>query len=334
MSENKVWRWGIVGPGRIALRFAEALSSLEEAEITAVYSHDAHRAKKFASHFRIPKHFGTYEALTAESPVDICYLANLNTQHFATAKMILNAGKHLLCEKPICLNRAEAEELYALAKSKGLFLAEAMWTSFHPVTLKVFGRIEEGVIGDVKEIELNFGFRGSQAPTAREHALNLGGGALLDVGVYCLAYIEHCFPGQPERFTISADQTAEGVDETSRVTLEYSGGRRASFTASTVKQLDNTARIIGDKGMIVVPEFYHPAGAKRFSLDNPPRLLQSVTNKDEVNGFEFEAREVMRCLDRGLTECPLHPMERALDTLELMDSLRREIGLVYPGENL
>lgn len=333
MCAKKVWKWAAAGPGRIARSFCTALRAESQAELTEVYSTDETRARAFAEEFGVPVWRDSYEAIR-DSKADIFYLANLHPQHYETAKIILGAGKHLLCEKPLCLNGRQARELYRIAEERGLFFMEAMWTSMQPATRRVRAWLASGAIGEVTQLDTSFGFRAALTPDNRLYAKRLGGGALLDLGVYGLAYAVNIMGTQTQRLEVLAHQSEEGVDQTCSLILDYGSGRYARGTFSMEQQLPGLALISGEKGYIRVHRFHHPYKAELFLYceQGPAVLSESYEQKNEVNGYEYEAREVMRCLDEGLSESPLHPKAYCLKVMDLMDEVRAKIGLHYENE--
>lgn len=336
MTESKVWRWGIMAPGTIARGFAAALRGLKRARFQAVASRSLVRAEAFAAEFGAEKAYGSYEEILADPTVDVVYISTQNPHHAELIRMALEAYKHVLCEKPFTLNHTMAAELAELAQSRELFLMEAMWTRFHPVTRTVVEWIEEGKIGEVVHLIADFGFHGSVDLSSRVIDLSSGGGALLDVGVYCVSYASMLFGKQPRAVTSLTDQMPSGVDLTNSLVFDYGEGRQARLSSSVIHRLPNAAVIVGRRGIIEVPNFGHPHGAtlrlfgqNQFDLS---KVTEQIEHEDLVNGFEYEILEVMNCLDQGLTESPLLPMRETVAILETMDKLRADWGLRYPGE--
>lgn len=333
-STKKRWRWAVAGPGRIARSFTRALLSLEEAELTEVYSSDIERARRFSAEFGgSAEAFGSYEAIR-NSRADIFYLANLNPQHYTSAKIILGAGKHLLCEKPICLNRAQAEELFDMARARGLFLMEGMWTSLQPETLQIKKWINDGRIGELGQLDLSFGFASPPSADNRIYAKKLGGSALMDLGVYGIAYAVNLFGGTPQKIQAAAHQSPEGVDLTLSMQLDFGEGKMARGVFSSEQNLTGCALISGAKGFITVPSFHAPENPSLwlYRKDAPPLQAETFPSNKDIHGFVYEAAEVMRCLDQGLTESPYHPSASCLAVMGIMDEIRRQIGLVYDEE--
>jgi predicted dehydrogenase len=326
MAQNV--RWGILAPGRIAQKFADALTAVEGAQLVAVASRSADRAREFAAKNGGARAYGSYADLAADREVDAVYVASPHVGHADHACLCLEAGKAVLCEKPMFINAAGVRRMIACSRAHRAFLMEAMWTRFLPVTRTVCKWLEEGRIGEPRMLTADFGFRCGWDPSSRLLNPDLGGGSLLDVGVYTLLYATMVF-GHPESVMGEAHIGATGVDEQAAFVLRFGGGRLASLTCGVRTASPQTARIAGTEGEIVVERFWcMPAATLRRGKDEPQREA-SVYRK---NGFEYEIDEVHRCLAAGAIESALMPVDESLAVATAMDSLRARWGLRYPAE--
>ncbi len=323
-------RWGILGCGHIAAALAAALKSLPEAVIAAAASRTPGRAREFADRFGIAIRYESYEELAADTGVDIVYVATPHNFHDDNVRLCLEHGKAVLCEKPLTVNAARAGELFALARKRGLFLMEAMWTRCLPAVLELQRRLAAGDIGDVKRVDSHFW---KSMPFDAEHRFfnrSLAGGALLDIGIYPLTLADVVFRGlEPLAVESRAVLGRTGVDETSYYFLSYPADALALLSASGRGDSPREALISGSRGWARLSPY---PGAHRLELcagDGPVRAFEFPF---PVNGYEYEAAEAMRCLRAGLTESPLVPGETTCRLLGLMDGMRREWGLRYPGE--
>jgi len=254
-----VIRWGILGTGGIACQFATGLSYLPEARLAAVGSRTAGRAAWFGDTFAVPRRHASYAALAADPDVDVVYVATPHPCHLADALLCLEHGKAVLCEKPLTMNSVEAGTLVARARAKRLFLMEAMWMRFFPLMFRLRELLAEGVIGEVRMVYADFGFHPAYDPAGRLLNRELGGGSLLDVGVYPVSFA-HMILGEPERVTGFAHLGETGVDEQAAFVLAYAGGRLASLTSSVRHRTAQEAVIVGSEGLIRVhARFWRPS---------------------------------------------------------------------------
>ncbi len=329
--KKQIWRWGIIGPGRIATKFVQGLVSVDNARFLGAASRSPERAEAFVRDYPSAQAYSSYEALVSDPDIDVVYIATLNAQHYEPMRLALEHDKHVLCEKPFTLNASEAEKLIALAAERKLFLMEGMWTRTHPVTRKVLEWIEDGRIGELTQLDAQFGFAGDKDPESRVIDLAKGGSALMDTGIYPVSYASMLFSRQPQRVVSLTDQLPTKVDLTNNLIFDYGEGRTARLASSVTIQLRNHATIIGTEGIIEVPQFWHPAKAvlKHFDSDQEVDVFEFP---DKINGFEFEVEHVNDCLDQGLLESPLMPLAETLAIMDTMDSLRNDWELIYPDE--
>jgi len=323
----KTIRWGIAGPGKIAERFAQAAKHVPGAELTAVASRDPDRGAAFASAHGIPRVFRGYEAMARSDGVDAVYIATPHPFHRPCAELFLKSGKHVLCEKPLCVNAEETRALKALAEENGVFLMEAMWTRFLPAILEAREIVRRGEIGDLMDIRADFCYRTAPGEVARLYLPELAGGSLLDVGVYGLHFAALFLGYEPEVITALA-HTQGGVDLHTSVLLKYRNGAMANISSAISLTKPETACLYGTKGQIEIPHFY---GAQELRVRGPEGE-RTIRKPWAGNGFEEEIAEACRCIREGRRESPGMPLEESIAILEQMDEIRRQIGIAYPFE--
>lgn len=326
-------RWGILATGGIAATFTEALLSLPDAEVVAVGSRSLESAKVFADRYGIARAYGSWAELAADDGVDVVYVATPHSAHRAAAGLCLEAGRAVLCEKAFTLNVREAVELVDLARDRGLFLMEAMWTYCNPLIRHLLALVADGAIGEVRNVSAHFGFPGDFAPSHRLRDPGQGGGALLDLGVYPVSFAQ-LFLGEPDHVAAWAHLTPERVDENTAVALGWNSGAVASLSCSFTTDTGAPATVAGTAGRIEIPDgFFH---ADRYVVHRPghePRTvrLADVHTDPDRSTMRHEAAEVMRCLRDGLTESPLVPLDGSLAVMRTLDAIRDRIGVRYPG---
>ncbi len=328
MTEDIRIGWGILGTGGIANAFAGDLPLVEGAELAAVGSRTAQAAEAFAQRHGIARAHGSWAALAADPDVDVVYVATPHAFHLDAALACLAGGKAVLCEKPMTLDLASAAQLVQEARARGLFLMEAMWTRCNPAVLRIAELIAEGAIGPVIAVHADFGLQGPFATAHRLRDPALGGGALLDLGVYPINLADLVL-GAPATVQSWAHLTPEGVDENTGILLGYESGAVAALTCSINGATRNAASITGTTGRIdLPPEFYMP---KSFILSRAGRAPEVMNVPFEGRGYQFEAAEVQRCLRAGRVESPLMPPSTTLEIMGLLDTIRAQIGVTYPA---
>jgi len=322
-------RWGIIGTGGIAATFAGDLKLLPDAEVVAVGSRSQESADAFGDRFGIPKRHATYEALAEDPDIDAVYVATPHPWHRDGGMLGINAGKAVLIEKPFTINAGEARELIDAAQARGTFLMEAMWTRFLPHVVRIRELITEGRLGDIRSVIADHGQWFVEDPDFRLFAPVLGGGALLDLGIYPISFASMIF-GKPRTITAVSDPAFTGVDAQTTVVLQYEGGRQ-SVAFTTLETLSaNQAAINGTDARIEVDGvFYAPTS---FRLITREREVEHFNIEHEGHGLRHQAAEVGRCLRAGLTESPILTLAETLSIMETMDEVRRQIGLHYPSE--
>ncbi|GGV97083.1 oxidoreductase [Streptomyces narbonensis] len=322
-------RWGILATGGIAERFTTDLLTLDGAEVVAVASRTEASAKTFADRFGIPRAYGEWAGLFADEDVDVVYVATPHHAHREAAGLALEAGKPVLCEKALTLNAREAEELVTLARDRGLFLMEAMWMYCNPLVRRLAELVRDGAVGEVRTVQADFGLAG---PFAADHRLRdpaVGGGALLDLGVYPVSFAQLLL-GEPDSVQAHALISPEGVDLNTGMLLGWDSGASALLSCSLVADTPLTAAVTGTLGRIEVPRgFFFP---ERFTLHRDGREPEEFLAGDDPHSFRHEAAEVMRCLRAGATESPLVPLDGSLAVMRTLDAVRERVGVRYPSE--
>lgn len=326
---KNVIKWGILGPGSIAHKFVKGLLTIEDAQIIAVGSRDKTRAESFSKLYGIEKSYGSYQEFVSDPDIDIVYVATPHPFHKDCVKLCLNAGKAVLCEKPFTLNAKDTRELVVLAREKKLFLMEGMWTRFLPAIEKTREWLQEGAIGDIQMFKADFGFGGEHDPKGRILNLELGGGALLDLGVYPISFASMVFGTQPKIIKSLADIGPTGVDENCAMLFGYDNGKMASLSASFKMDLVNDAWIFGSSGHIIIENFVKPINAV-LTLSNGQK--ETFIALDESTGYQFEAIEAINCIKQGKIESDIMSLDESVAIMETMDSLRSQWQLRYPGE--
>ncbi|KAB0804934.1 hypothetical protein PPYR_01904 [Photinus pyralis] len=328
-------RWGIVSAGRISNDFTCALQTHPEAhhKVVAVAARKLGDAQEFATRHNIPKAYGSYEDLAKDKDVDVVYIGSINPSHLTLSKLMLDHGKHVLCEKPLTMNKKETEELIGHAKAKGLFLMEAIWSRTFPIYDVLTEQIANGAIGDVLQVNVEFGF--PLTSVDRVNVKELGGSATLDIGVYALQFSQYVYRGlKPVSVTASGNLNKHGVDDTASIILMYPNGRTSVLTLNTRVQLANCATVYGTKGMLKIPLFWSPSTMVTPSGTVQRELPVSTAKYNFLNsnGLAYEAEEVRHCLAQGLTESPKVTHAESLELAELMDTVRKAIGVYFPQD--
>jgi dihydrodiol dehydrogenase / D-xylose 1-dehydrogenase (NADP) len=322
-------RWGILGAGHIARKFAADLLLSPDCRMTAVASRSLERAAQFAAQFGITRRHGHYQGLADDPEVDVVYVATPHAFHADHAILCLRGGRSVLCEKPFALNRARAEEMAGAAQKADRFLMEAMWTRFMPHILALREAVRSGAVGEIRTLTADFGFRGTGGPESRLLSPALGGGALLDVGIYPVTLAFLLF-GRPQTVKSVARIGGTGVDEQCGILFGYDHGGMAVLSASVVDQTAQEAVISGTGGRIVVHAPWWRSGG--FTVHADGREPEKIQLPIEGNGFVYEIAEVVRCLRDGKRESEIMPLSETLAVMSVMDGMRKAWGMEYPGE--
>ncbi len=325
----KSYNWGIIGPGKIAQKFATALPIAGNARLAAIASRDKTRADGFAALHPVDRIYDDYAALASDPAIDAVYIATPHGFHAEHAMLCLQQGKAVLCEKPMALSARQVTEMTQASNQHNAFLMEAMWTRFIPLMDKIMTLHADGVIGSLRYIRADFGFAAPFNPEGRLYNMRLGGGSLLDIGIYplflCLQLL-----GIPDTITASGHLAETGADIVCHALLGYNDGRSAVISSNLTCQTSLTAEIAGTAAQIRIPTPWYKND--RLSLLIPGQDEQLIQVEPMINGFEYQIREVQRCLALGLTQSPLLPHSFTLAMAETMDAIRRQLGVRYPTE--
>jgi predicted dehydrogenase len=320
-------RWGVVGTGGIASAFVEDLHFVEGAEAVGVGSRAQQSADRFAAEHSLGRAHPTYEALVTDDEVDVVYVATPHPGHHAAAMLAIEAGKAVLVEKPFTMNAAEAESLVTAARDRGVFLMEAMWARFVPWAVRLRELLADGTLGEVRAVIADHGQWFPQDASHRLFAPELGGGALLDLGVYPVSFASMVL-GTPSRVTAVSDPAFTGVDATTSMLMQYAGGAHAVLTATLTAAGPTTAAVIGTDARVQVDgPFYTPTG---FTLTRRDGTSERFDQPVQGRGMWCEAAEVVRCLREGRLESDVMPLDETVSIMATLDEVRRQIGLTYP----
>ncbi len=320
-------RWGIAGPGNIAHKFAKALQNVSGATLVAVASRSEEKSKAFAAEYGALYSFGSYEEMANCPEVDAVYVATVHPFHASCATLFLQAKKHVLCEKPLCVNANQAKVLQAVAAQNNVFLMEAMWTRFLPAVQEAVDIVRSGKIGEVLGLSADFCYNLAPDTEPKIYQNAMAGGSLLDVGVYGLHFADLIL-GSPVSIAATAN-VSNGVDCHTIATLQYPNGALATVTSAINLHKPESAYIYGTKGRIYVPIFF---GAKELYLTVGDQETH-IKNPAIGQGFEEEIIEACKCISEGRLQSEGLPLSKTIEILEQMDFIRKQIGLVYPWDN-
>ena len=323
----KALRWGVLSTGVIARNFAVTAKAMgDEVILHAVASRSMEKAAAFADEFGIEKRYDSYEALAADPDVDIVYVATPHSRHYEDMKQLIAAGKNILCEKSFTVNAMQAQEIYELAKKKGIFVMEAFWTKLIPLYREVEAWIASGAIGEIRALTAQYGY--TTAREARKFDAQLAGGTLLDIGVYAIGFacmmMGYSFDDVQSQLIMN-EQKTDAVD----AILLRRGGAVAQLTCAIGSYMPLHAAVYGTKGRIDIPEFKNPQSAALYVDGQEPVI---INRPFDVNGFEYEIREAMACVREGKLESSLMTAEQSIAVMRMMDEIRRQNGMRFPFE--
>ena len=323
-------KWGIISTGHISGRFAEALEILPDAELVAVASRTQESADEFAQRYNIPKAYATYQQLADDPEVDAVYIGTPHTFHLENSVMCMRKGKSVLCEKALTINAEEAREMVRVAREENVFLMEAMIPRQVPLLKKVMQWVKDGRIGEVRMVKASRCARGEFTPSARRLNPGLGGGSLLDVGVYVISFAFQVFGKAPVE-SVGLSHIGEiGSDEQGVAVLKYDKGEIADLSFALRTEAVNEAYILGTEGYIKVHDLF--AVPTKASLFIDRKEVDVIEEPIIGNALNYEAEEVMRCMREGLKESPFMPLEESIQIMEVMDKIREPWGLVYSND--
>jgi predicted dehydrogenase len=317
-------RWGIVGPGRIADKVTADFPHVDGAAAVAVASRDRARGEEFAARHGIGRVHDSYRSILEDPDVDVLYLATPHPMHHATALAAVDAGKALLVEKAFTATVAGAAEVIDRARAAGVFVMEAMWTRFQPAVVALRELIADGAIGDVRSVQADLGISRTWDPDDRLFSMALGGGAMLDLGVYPISFAQMVL-GDPARVTATGSTFETGVDAEAVVLLEFGDGRAATLICSLRGELPGSARVFGTEGWIdVLARFHHP---ETIVLHRAGAEPETITRPRTGGGYAHELIEVTECLRAGRTESAVMPLADTLVVQDVMGQALDQLGV-------
>jgi predicted dehydrogenase len=323
------FNWGVIGPGNIANTFAKAIASSKKGKILAVASRSEERAINFANTYQIEKIYADYGQMLADPEIDIIYIATPHNFHYQQAKMCLEAGKHVLVEKPCTVNAKQMQKLADLAQSKNLLLQEALWSRFMPCLSQLRQLLNEGIIGDIQYIQSEIGFAFQKQENSRLHKAELAGGSLLDLGIYSITVSQFLLQEHPDKVQAMGQLTDLNVDGHVFANMHYASGRYAQFTCSMLSQTSNTMRIVGTEGYVNLPACFWDADSAAIYCDD--KLIQSIDIPHPINGFEYQIEESMKCIEKNMQCSDVMSHRDSIGVLSVMDNIRQQIGVHFPG---
>ena len=321
-------RWGICGTGEIAAGFVDALANVPDAEAIAVGSNDQDRSDHFGDSHEIARRYGSYEEMATDGDVDVIYVASTQQRHMRDTLLFLEAGRHVLCEKPFALNTSQIETMISAATANDRFLMEALWSRFLPSYLRLAELLAEGAIGEPMLLQADFSIRvpPEEVVDHRLYDPHRGGGALLDLGIYPVQ-LAHFTMGAPERVEATAMLTDQGLDEQTSMLLDHGGGRASVLTTAMSSQGINTARVVGTEGTIHLDAFMHSTNRLRVERGDDIEVLDFP-----AASLHYQVPEVHRCLREGRRESKVMPHSESLAIMSTLDRARRQTGVRYPDE--
>jgi predicted dehydrogenase len=323
-------KWGILGTGKIAHKFAADLRLVQQAELRAVASRSIEKAARFGAEFHAVKYYGTYLELANDPEIDVVYIATPHVFHCENTLMCLKAGKSVLCEKPMGMNAHEVGAMIRESKSSNLFLMEALWTRFIPATEKLIEVIEKGVVGEITRLQSDFGYAAGYDPESRLFNKKLGGGALLDIGLYPV-YLSLLLMGMPASIRASAILTKSGVDASCVIHFGYENGTQADLEATLQENTPIEALIKGTKGSIKMHKrFHHTEKLIVTEFGKSPKILNIPYRG---NGYFHEIEEVISCIQNHEIQSLKMPHSMSMDLITTLDKIRQEIDLTYEGDD-
>jgi predicted dehydrogenase len=331
MTDFQSVRWGIVGPGRIASLLIKDFPYVDAAEALAVASRSTERAEAFASEYGLPRAYGSYHEIMNDPDVDVLYIATPHPQHYAIALAAIAAGKAILVEKTFTATVAGAEEVIEAARRQPVFAMEAMWTRFQPAIVAARALIDDGAIGEVRQLQADLGVDRPYNPSDRLFDPAQGGGAMLDLGVYVVSFAQY-FLGTPDRIEVVGSLTPTGVDAEAGLLLGYDDGRAATLLMSLKHHTPGAARIQGTKGWIEVPpRFHHP---HRIALCRRGQEPEMISRPPLGTGYSHELIEVTECIRAGRTESVIMPLADTLAVQRTLNEACERLGVYHTEDDL
>jgi predicted dehydrogenase len=331
MIDSRIVRWGIIGPGRIASQVINDFPYVAGAEALAVASRSIERAQAFATDHGLARAYGSYAEIMSDQDVDAVYIATPHPQHYAIALAAVAAGKAALVEKTFTATVAGAEEIITAARHQRVFVMEAMWTRFQPAIVTARSLIDDGAIGEVRQVQADLGVDRPYDPADRLFDPAQGGGAMLDLGVYVVSFAQY-FLGTPDRIAVNGSLTPTGVDAEAGVLLGYDDGRVATLLMSLKHHTPGAARIHGTKGWIEVPpRFHHP---HRIVLCHKGQEPEIISRPPLGTGYSHELIEVTECIRAGRTESVIMPLSDTLAVQRILNGACEKLGVFHTEDSI
>ena len=321
-------RIGIMGTGNIASVLANTMVRMPQVTIYGAASRSLEKAEEFAARFSVKKAYGSYEELVEDPEIQLVYIATPHSEHYSNARLCLEHGKHVLCEKAFAANYEQAEKMIALAEGKKLMITEAMWVRYMPMAETLRKVLDSGIIGDPMTLTANLCYLVSDKP--RLVKPELAGGALLDVGVYTLSFASLVFGDEVSEINSSVIKTDTGVDAQNSMTLCYPDGKMAVLNSSLRVLSDRQGIIYGTKGFLVVENINNFESIRVYDADR--QLVETHVRPEQISGYEYQIEACRTAINNGWTECPQMPHKTTLSVMKVMDELRRQWGIRYPFE--
>ena len=315
----------IMGAGAIANKMAATITKMNDVEAYAIAARDEDRAEKFAEEYGFTKFYGSYEEMLKNPEVELVYIATPHSHHYKCAKMCLEAGKHVLCEKAFTVNAEQAEEILRLAEEKKLLLTEAIWTRYMPSRDMINKLIEDGVIGEVTSLTANLGYELSQVKRIWDP--KLAGGALLDVGVYLVNFASMIF-GENLESVQSEAVFKDGVDMIDNINMTFAGGKTAAMQCNVHAVQNRQGTIFGTRGYIEITNINNPEEIRVF--DENYKKVTSIIPPEQISGYEYEVEACRKAIEEGRLECPEMPHKETLRVMKIMDEMRASWGYEIP----
>ncbi|WP_139957669.1 Gfo/Idh/MocA family protein [Flavicella sediminum] len=328
MTTKKTYNWAVLGCGKIAKKFASDLKLLENANLYATASRSLQKAEEFSNEFGFEKAYGTYEEMVNDPKVDIVYIATPHSLHLEHSLLCMNHKKAVLCEKAFAINEKEVSQMIASSKENNTFLMEAFWTRFNPAFLKVLEIIQSNELGALKHVKCDFKFFAPFNPEHRLFNMDLGGGSLLDIGIYPV-FTALMTLGLPNEIQVEAELAKTGADENIEMLFKYTNGNSANLASGLKCNAFNASEFLFEHGAVrIFRELDQPLLYKKgyeltsINIENSPGL-----------GYQLEAKHVMECLDKNLLESPMLPLSFSLDLIKTLDRIRKKANIVYPNHD-
>lgn len=321
-------RIGILGAGNIAHVMAKTVCRMEQAEVYAVASRSIEKAEEFAKQYKIPKAYGSYEAMLEDSTVDLVYVATPHSHHFEHVKLCLEHGRHVLCEKAFMVNGSQAKEAARMAREKKLLLAEAIWTRYMPSRALIREAVDSGIIGEVTSLTANLGYVIKHKERLAKS--ELGGGALLDLGVYPVNFALMVFGDDYQDVSAQAVLSEQGIDLQNSITLRWKDGRMAVLHSNMQALTDRRGVIYGDKGYLVAENINNCEAISAYNLNR--ELIKQYEIPKQITGFEYEVEACRKAIESGAVECKEMPLAESVAVMELLDKVREITGIRYACE--